>query len=110
MVGGYCWYYGRSTSYANPVSCDSVCADHGGCNLSGTRDYAGSGGTDAGCKAVFSALVGNEYLFGTNTGASDPVGCVGSNLMGNISTRYKVPNTTCGATTTYGGRPCACNN
>lgn len=50
-VGGYCWYFG-----AGGESCDTVCASHGGCDITGTRDYAGSAGSLANCQAVLSAL------------------------------------------------------
>lgn len=50
-VGGYCWYTAVEFS-----SCDTVCASHGGCNLSGTKDYAGSGGNMTNCLAVLNAL------------------------------------------------------
>jgi len=56
VVGGYCWY----ASAANQ-SCDTTCAPYGGCNLSGTRDYAGSGGSDANCVAVIAALGFGSY-------------------------------------------------
>ncbi|MBI5485977.1 MAG: hypothetical protein HY905_01450 [Deltaproteobacteria bacterium] len=55
-LGGYCWY----ASVADQ-SCDAACATHGGCNLAGTRDYAGSGGTDAQCVAVLAALGFGSY-------------------------------------------------
>jgi hypothetical protein len=51
FLGGYCWY----ASLAGQ-SCTDACGAHGGCNLAGTRDYAGSGGTDANCVAVLEAL------------------------------------------------------
>lgn len=55
-VGGYCWY-----ASAPDQSCDAACATHGGCDLAGTRDYAGSGGTDAQCVAVLAALGYGSY-------------------------------------------------
>ena len=50
-VGGYCWY-----PSAPDGSCTDACTAHGGCSLAGTRDFAGSGGTDANCVAVLAAL------------------------------------------------------
>jgi hypothetical protein len=47
---GFCWYFAEKFP-----SCDATCASHGGCNIAGTRDYAGSGGTDAQCAAVMTA-------------------------------------------------------
>ncbi|MFH1435625.1 MAG: hypothetical protein ABIJ56_07895 [Pseudomonadota bacterium] len=56
MVGGYCWYVSGMDE-----SCTAVCATQGGCNLAGTRDYAGSSGTDAQCVAVLEALGYGAY-------------------------------------------------
>jgi hypothetical protein len=50
-LDGFCWYLSASNG-----SCTAACADHGGCNLAGTRDYAGSGGTDDGCRRVLRVL------------------------------------------------------
>jgi hypothetical protein len=50
-VGGFCWY-----ASAVAQSCTDACNFHGGCVLAGTRDFAGSGGTDANCVAVLAAL------------------------------------------------------
>jgi hypothetical protein len=50
-VGGHCWYLGAVNG-----SCDEACATHGGCDLVGTRDFAGSHGTDEHCRAVLAAL------------------------------------------------------
>jgi hypothetical protein len=55
-VGGYCWY-----ASAPNQSCDAACTTHGGCDIAGTRDYAGSGGTDAQCVAVLAALGFSSY-------------------------------------------------
>ncbi|MBI5501891.1 MAG: hypothetical protein HY907_16730 [Deltaproteobacteria bacterium] len=55
-LGGHCWYAGVADQ-----SCDAACATHGGCDLAGTRDYAGSGGTDAQCVAVLAALGFGSY-------------------------------------------------
>jgi hypothetical protein len=49
-VGGNCWYLS-----AYNQSCDAVCSGYGGYN-SATLSYAGSGGTDANCKAVLNAI------------------------------------------------------
>ena len=56
VVGGYCWY-----ASAADQSCTAACATHGGCNLTGTRDFAGSGGTDANCVSVLDALGYGAY-------------------------------------------------
>jgi hypothetical protein len=50
-LGGHCFYLG-----AWGESCDQACLTHGGCDLAGTRDYAGSAGTDGQCVAALGAL------------------------------------------------------
>ena len=47
-VGGYCWYFG-----GGGVSCDSLCASHGG-NTAGTAAYAGASAGN--CAAVLGAF------------------------------------------------------
>jgi hypothetical protein len=64
VVGGFCWYVSDKNR-----NCTDKCALHGGCNLAGTRDYAGSGGTDAQCLEVLGALGYGGYnhqSFGNN--------------------------------------------
>ncbi len=59
IVGGYCWYLG-----AYEQSCTDVCAGVGKTvDITGTKDYAGSGGTDANCQSVASG-------FGINVGST----------------------------------------
>lgn len=108
-VGGYCWYLGTS----NTESCNDICASHGGCNLVGTRDYAGSGGTDANCTAVMTAL-GAAGSFNTSVGGF-ALGCYTSNF--NLWARGTDPTTCEDKGSNYfdplGGsiyRACACNN
>lgn len=100
-VGGYCWYYG-----GDGQSCDTVCSGHGGCNLSGTKDYAGSGGTNQHCADVLYALRGQTYsiALGTHT-----LGCTisGSNTASRGLSPY---TTTCAASYGASNRACACNN
>lgn len=56
LVGGYCWF-----RQGNTLDCDRVCAIHGRtCDLSGTKDFAGSGGTDANCQALMAAFGGDD--------------------------------------------------
>lgn len=50
-VGGFCWH-----ASAVNESCDETCMPWGGCVIEGTRDYAGSLGTDEHCLAVLEAL------------------------------------------------------
>jgi hypothetical protein len=104
-VDGYCWY---ATDAYSSTTCDQICADHGGCNIEGTRDYAGSGGTLANCVAVLAALG-----FDTNIGQSesgecdDGYGCIYS-AFGAV--RCYNPATSCGASNTFWQRACACYN
>lgn len=56
-VGGYRWYFGDPG-----MSCDATCASHGlTCDIIGTRDFAGSGGTNVNCQNVMDAL-GINYM------------------------------------------------
>jgi len=50
-VVGYCWHAGAAAE-----SCDTACAQYGGCNLTGTKNDAGSSGSDANCESVLAAL------------------------------------------------------
>jgi hypothetical protein len=99
MIGGYCWYLS-----AYNQSCDQACSGRGGCNLTGTRNYAGSGGTNARCDAVMDALATPRDTMQQN-GEGDGIGC--SNF-GFMHIRYAAPTTTCGAKGFP--RACACNN
>ncbi|MFH1437336.1 MAG: hypothetical protein ABIJ56_16650 [Pseudomonadota bacterium] len=105
MVGGYCWY-----ASGMDESCAGVCAVHGGCNLAGTRDYAGSGGTDAQCVAVLEALGYGGYPHQDNS--NNDLGCHFAWLLYTYwSTEYE---TTCEAFPFIGEhdpsvfRMCAC--
>ncbi len=107
IVGGHCWYLGASGQ-----SCDAVCSSHGGCNLAGTRDYAGTGGTLQNCQAVLSALGYTNSAGDLEISAG--VGCGRWSffgLGGNI--RFTGGPTTCSAQNAGFGtvsRACACNN
>ncbi|HAW51060.1 MAG TPA: hypothetical protein DCX54_01845, partial [Flavobacteriales bacterium] len=50
IVDGYCWYLGREG-----LSCNDVCASHGGYD-SATRTYAGSSGSSVKCWRVITSL------------------------------------------------------
>jgi hypothetical protein len=52
QYGGYCWY---TAGYNSNLSCNDVCAIHGGVN-DATRNFAGSAGTDENCSGVLTAL------------------------------------------------------
>lgn len=106
MVGGYCWYAG-----ATGQSCNTVCSAHGGCNLAGTKNYIGSGGTVAQCKVVGNALgfSGNVWNITNGHGAYYAYGCTYVPANKEI-TRLAVEATTCGAAQSAYRRICACNN
>jgi putative Ig domain-containing protein len=102
-VGGYLWAAGGYNQ-----TCNGVCASYGKtCNLTGTKNYAGSSGSDANCQAVLSAL-------GKGTGSVNSVGytgAVGCSYYG--SARYRNTGaTTCAAAGSDDGstpyRVCAC--
>lgn len=103
LVGGYHWYQSAASQ-----SCDSACAAHGGCNLAGTRDYAGSGGSNANCTAVLNALgaagagaaTDSSFVFGT--------GCAWDTTGQRFRATSPATNCTAYAANTY--RACACNN
>ena len=101
-VGGYCWYYAAVSE-----SCDTVCSSRGGCNLAGTKDYAGSAGTNANCGAVMSAL-GNTGAVYAVTDSSPGIGCYVSQFNTEAVGRVSSTTTTCGDV--FGHRACACNN
>lgn len=98
FLGGYCWFARGLTN-----SCDTACAAVSGtCNLAGTKDYAGSGGTNTNCDAVLSALG-----FG-NAGVSALVNADGCQYIS--STRYRGSlATTCAASGASVNRACACD-
>lgn len=116
-VGGYCWYVGTA---GNPgQSCTAVCASHGGYNAA-TLSYAGSGGTNANCNAVVSAIYGAAVPSSSSTGKA--YGCTLSLFRSDIenefaaqSIRYTTPATTEAAAPSSNvllsplSRVCACN-
>ena len=103
VTGGYCWYQS-----AVGASCDAACSGHGGCDLVGTRDYAGSGGTLQNCQNVVTA-------FGFGVTASDStsslgVGCGTVTFISTTASRYTNIETNCSASGSFYARLCACNN
>lgn len=100
-VGGYCWYYGVAGQ-----SCSLVCTQAGlACDETATRNYAGSGGTDANCAAVLEAL-------GAPADASISVWPVGLGCYygGAFTGRSRGSNTTtCAASSITTYRACVCN-
>ncbi len=106
LVGGYCWYAGPNVgSFGTPKSCTQVCLSYGGVDMVGTKDYAGSSGTDAQCKSVLTALglgSGNLWFLSASN-----MGCYLSGTR-----RYRnTATTTAGAASGIGSRrACACNN
>lgn len=109
FVGGYCWYIG-----SQGASCDTTCSGHGGCNLTGTRNYVGSGGTRANCNAVTGTFAPGATNGSDNTQTSwGGIGCtsVFSSMLGTTSSiRYTGVTTSCGASISSRQRVCACNN
>ena len=101
QVGGHCWYLG-----AFGANCDTACSSHGGCDLAGTRDYAGSGGTLQNCQNVVSAFL--PGVPAQNATFSAGVGCELS--FPALMVRVITPTTACSAVDPLGGRFCACNN
>jgi hypothetical protein len=97
-VGGYCWYYG-----ADGDPCTGTCSGHGGYNAA-TSTYAGSGGSNANCDSVLTAL---GVATGTvNASSVDGLGCCTMS-----ASRYRdVVPTTEGASWGGARRACACNN
>ena len=106
-IGGHCWYLGTSGQ-----SCDAACSTHGGCNLTGTKNYSGSAGSLANCQTVINAL-DPAYSFpvsDVSLPGATAVGCGKIYLTGGERRRYTSPETTCAAATTNFRRACACNN
>jgi hypothetical protein len=108
VLAGYTWYLG------NPgQSCNTVCSAKGKtCNLTGTRDYAGSGGIWSNCNSILNTLgatTGNSMLgdWPANTGS----GCYLEKRSGQTSqtVRDTYKTTTCEASFPTYSRACACN-
>jgi hypothetical protein len=106
-VGGFCWYVGASNQ-----SCNTVCTSRGGVNLSGTRDYAGSGGSDANCINVRDALGLSGITFAPDGSSSSYVVGLGCAVSFNNSSSTRVIDVTTNATDANSlfKRVCACNN
>lgn len=68
VVGGFCWYLG-----ADGADCNATCAVAGRAYDSATATYAGSGGTDANCLDVGTALVPGAEFIGAGPGIG--IGC-----------------------------------
>jgi hypothetical protein len=102
VVGGFCWYLG-----ASGASCDATCTGMGLACDAATVSYAGSGGTDAQCLAVLTALGADNAFLGSETGFS-PSGCCNYNYPPGQGFRYMNPPTTCSASFPNLYRACAC--
>jgi hypothetical protein len=102
IVGGYCWYLGASAR-----SCEQVCASRGGANAA-TITYAGTGGTNAQCNSVLTAL----GVPGTMTGdAGTCHAALGCGLLFGVRGRcVNAPTTTAAWYFIGNQRACACNN
>lgn len=111
VVGGTCWYFGQ-----NNQSCDAVCSTHGGYN-SATASFAGSGGTDANCGQVLTAVGAispTPVTAQSSIGGISGLGC-GSDYTNN-ATSYRITSTTTSSADSSGNsglyfrRACSCNN
>lgn len=100
LIAGFCWYKGGPGQ-----SCNTVCASRGGCDLNGTRNYAGSGGSRANCQAITNAFGEGAYV---NQRGGD-LGCSEYSPKGTL---YWLAGsaTTCGSSVERNSRFCACNN
>lgn len=96
-IGGYCWYASGSGD-----SCDDICSTHGGCDLTGTRDYAGSSGTPLQCLEVLDALSLSYDPFNDNNGPGN-MGCF--DILGE---GYRDTSTSCAGAYSGARRACAC--
>jgi hypothetical protein len=104
-VGGYCWHVGAAGQ-----SCDAVCSGYGSCDLAGTRDYAGSGGTLANCQSVATAL-GLSGSAANSESGNQGYGCTAISFLGTpLIIRVPSPATTCTASDGSMQRICACSN
>lgn len=107
-VGGFCWYRGETGQ-----SCTDVCSERGGVNLEGTRDYAGSGGTDAACLNIMNSLgfpsYGNSVFTNCDsTGSGSACGCFQNSYASRLARCTSATTTaTCSAFSEH--RACACN-
>jgi hypothetical protein len=105
-LDGYCWYLG-----GDGLSCDQVCASHGGCNHEGIV-YAGSEGSASVCTAVLYALgapPGEGGVATVTVSSMFPTGCIVSN---DPPVRWYVVTygTNCSASHPGNRRACACQN
>lgn len=102
-VGGFCWYFGNEN-----LSCNGVCASHGGYN-DATRTYAGSDGSPNNCKSIITALnITQDDFFETTQGG---LGCFAiQTTSGNYYGYWDKQPTTADATYATPGRRriCAC--
>ena len=103
-VGGFCWFLG-----AIGASCDATCTGMGRTCSPGTISYAGTGGTDAQCQSVLTALgfPGAVSTYGDGSG----IGCtVLAPGIFNFPRREVGAPTTCAglSTNTNPARACAC--
>ena len=100
---GSCWYFGGEN-----LSCDAVCASHGGYN-NATNTYAGSSGSAGNCKNVITSLnITLDDFFETTQGG---LGCFAiQTTSGNYSGYWDEQPTTADATYATPGRRrvCAC--
>jgi hypothetical protein len=112
MVGGYCWYMAASGG-----SCTSACSPHGGVNLTGLINYAGSSGNATNCQLVANAFGIASYT-GSTAVSFATYWTDGSNASDGCTTRHPAnksmwvytPPTTASAGHSGSTRFCSCNN
>lgn len=98
-VGGACWFMGGLTA-----SCDTVCTNWvGGTYNTATLSYAGSGGSNANCGAVLTAL--SAPGLGASTNIGNAAGCQISS--GSVRNRGTTATTSAASGSYY--RACACD-
>jgi hypothetical protein len=119
VVGGYCWY-----AAAVGQSCTQACTSRGGVDMEGTRNYAGSGGTNAQCDAVLTAIgfplthPDQTVEEATCVDGGKDLGCVHSALGEVFSVRFRCTGAPTTALAVWRPeneydktrRACACNN
>ncbi len=103
VVGGFCWL----KSGANK-SCAQTCTEAGStCNLSGTKDYAGSGGSSANCQSVLDAL--GKTGSGSVTDGTSYFGLSCNWDSSGDRNRVTSPATSCSAYAPNTYQACACD-
>lgn len=102
-LGGAYWYYAADVN----VSCETVCASHGGYDEA-TGSFAGSGGTNEDCGAVLDAVGAPATVTDVSNTVPGSVG-IGCAFMPNLIMRVRdKAATTADAVNVWARRVCAC--